>query len=132
MMAHQNDNKTRAQMNLLEKMQEQQHELHERMEGVLARIGQTTEVRDSQLELRNNWAKEHNIRQKHRSLQNAQRFHEEAENRYTKSVKDQEEKDRRLRQVYKEMHKQWMDYKQSNQQTMAMMQAKKGEEELMR
>lgn len=47
-------------------------------------------------------------------------------------MKDQEEKDRRLRQVYKEMHKQWMDFKQSNQQTLEMMQQKKGEEELMR
>ena len=75
-------------MNLLEKMQEQQHELQEKMEGVLARIGHTADVRDSRLELRNNWAKEHNIRQKHRSLHNAQRFHEEAENRYIKSVKD--------------------------------------------
>lgn len=84
------------------------------MEGVLARIDQKTDVRNSQLGLRNNWAKEHNARQKHRSLQNAQRFQEEAENRYHKSVKDQEEKDKRLRQVYEAMRKQWMDFKQSN------------------
>lgn len=71
MMARQDQNKTRAQMNMLEKMQEQQQELHEKMEGVLARIHQKTEIRDSQLDLRNNWAREHNLRQKHRSLQNA-------------------------------------------------------------
>ena len=84
------------------------------MEGVLARINQKTEIRNSQISLRNNWAKEHNMRQKHRSLQNAQRFQEEAENRYHKSVKDNDDKDKRLRKVYNEMHKQWKDFKDSN------------------
>lgn len=58
----------------------------------------------------------------------ANKFMEDAESSYQAAIKHQEAKEKQLREIYKSIHKQWLQFKDENAATMNKMAQLKQEE----
>ena len=104
-------------------------ERFDRGAGSLAgRINEHSSRRNLELTRQVSHSKDRNIRQRQKHSEIVTKFMEDAETSYQAAIKQQEAKEKQLREIYKTMHGQWLKFKADNAATRNKMAQLKQEE----